>query len=1041
MPSVGSLPKKYIPAEIEKEIKNFWKENKIYEKVKRWRQGAPKFYFLDGPPYPSSDLIHLGTAWNKTLKDAVIRYRRARGYNVRDQPGYDCHGLPIEVAVEKKLGFKTKKDIESLGVAKFVEECRRLALKNAEAMSKQFEDLGVFMDWENPYLTLMNNYVESGWWLIKKAHERGLLQKGIKVMHWCPRCQTVLADYEVSEYRMLQDPSIYVKLPLKDKPGEYLVIWTTTPWTLPANVAVMAHPDYTYVKVEAEGEVLIVAKERLPHIERETGLKLKIVEEFQGRELEGLKYRPPLLEEVPAQRELRNAHKVVLSEEYVHLEEGTGLVHAATGHGEEDYMVGLQYGLPLLVLVDEEGRFTPDAGKYAGKPARETNQEIIRDLESKGLLLHASTIVHRYPVCWRCKTPLLIRGTQQWFIRVTELKNEMLREAEQVNWIPSWAGSARYRNWLEGLRDWVISRQRYWGTPLPIWICEKCGNVEVIGSLRELAEKAPEARKLSDLHRPWVDRITFKCSKCGGTMRRVPDVIDVWFDSGISFYASLGYPKDSKEFENWMPVDFIVEGHDQFSGWFFSLMRAGLIGFSKTPYRTVLMHGFALDEKGREMHKSLGNFIAPGEVIAKAGRDALRLYVLSNTTWEDLKFSWEGVKKALSDLKIAWNVCLFAATYMSLDKYDPNKHGLNELEPNLRIEDRWLLSKLNRLIIKVTEAMDSYRIHEAARALREFVVEDLSHWYIRLIRRRAWIEGEDPDKLAAYATLYTAIKTLIVLLAPITPFITEKIYQSMIRPAEPGLPETVHMQPWPKPDEKRLDEKLERKMDAARRIVEAGLAARAVAKIKVRQPLPEAIVVTWEEHVREAAATLRDIIANQLNVKRLRLTGPEEAERFFKPEIVTPRGKVENPYRALKQLWSEGGLTLELDNEKVEYRRDQVEVNLRPVEGYSAAEFNKGVVLVKTSLTAEEILEGIARDIVRRIQQMRKELDLNVEEYIETYVQAEGLIKQAVEKHLDYLKEETRSTQILVAEPPRDAYAKEWSIGEANILIAIRRTR
>ncbi|RLE80980.1 MAG: isoleucine--tRNA ligase, partial [Thermoprotei archaeon] len=542
MKYIGLLPREYKPENVEKAIEEFWERNKIYEKLRERLKKAPKFYFLDGPPYPSSELIHVGTGWNKVIKDVVMRFKRMQGFNVRDQPGYDCHGLPIEIAVEKKLGFKSKKDIENFGVENFISECMKLALRNSEAMSKQFKDLGVSMDWQHPYLTLNKEYIESAWWIVRKAHELGLLEKGVKVLHWCPRCETVLADYE-TEYKNLEDPSIFVKFPVKGEERKFIVIWTTTPWTLPSNVGVMVHPDFEYAEVEVNGEILIMAKERVDVVLEPLGLPYRIARTFKGSELEGLKYRPPLEEEVLAQRELKGAHRVVLSSEYVNLEEGTGCVHLATAHGAEDFEVGRKYGLPLLLIVDNSGRFTERAGKYSGKRVREANREIVEDLRRKGLLLYASTVVHEYPVCWRCKTPLILKATEQWFIRVTALKGKLLEEAEKVNWIPRWAGASRFRNWLQALKDWVITRQRYWGTPAPIWVCDKCGYYEVIGSLEELAEKKPEANRVPDLHKPWIDNITYPCPKCGGLMKRIPDVLDVWLDSGVAFYASLGYPR------------------------------------------------------------------------------------------------------------------------------------------------------------------------------------------------------------------------------------------------------------------------------------------------------------------------------------------------------------------------------------------------------------------------------------------------------------------------------------------------------------------
>ncbi|MCE4619450.1 MAG: isoleucine--tRNA ligase, partial [Desulfurococcales archaeon] len=748
---------RYDQFALEEWVKRFWAENRIYRLVKeKSRRSQRKFFFLDGPPYASAKSIHVGTAWNKVIKDVVLRYRRMKGYNVWDQPGFDTHGLPIEVKVEKMLGVRNKKEIvEKIGVDRFVEECKKFAQENIEGMTENFKEIGVFMDWDNPYVTYKNEYIESGWWLIKRAWEQGLLYQGRRVVHWCPRCETTLADYEVSEYRDLEDPSIYVKFPVKDRPGESLLIWTTTPWTLPANAFVMAHPDLEYVKVRVNGEVLILAKARLEHVMKEAGVTdYEVIEEFPGRELEGLEYEHPLEDLVPAQKILSKYHRVVLAPEAVTATEGTGLVHSAPGHGEIDFDINAErVGAPVVSLVDNQGRMTEEAGKYKGLYFRtEANQAIMKDLEEKGALFHKTTIVHRYPVCWRCKTPLVLRATDQWFINVSKLKDKLIEEADKVEWVPGWAKS-RFMNLLENVRDWVISRQRFWGIPLPVWRCEKCGYTHVVGSVRELVEMGGEEPR--DLHRPWVDKVTLRCPKCGGEMKRVPDVLDVWFDSGIAFYASLGYPRNKEPYESMKPVDFIVEGHDQIRGWFFSLLRSGVIGFGEKPYERVLVHGFALDEHGREMHKSLGNYIEFRELIKKIPRDAVRLWSMQNTIWEDLRFQWKAMEQAWRALNIAWNVYAFASTYMSLDKYDPTKETVEDIPGEwLRLEDKWILSRLEALKQEYYQAMETYKLQEAARRLREFIVEDVSHWYIRLIRRRVWEEADTPDKRAAYATLH-----------------------------------------------------------------------------------------------------------------------------------------------------------------------------------------------------------------------------------------------------------------------------------------------
>lgn len=1059
MSSVKTLEQKFDPKKYEKEILEFWEKEKIYDKIRASLKGRPKFYFLDGPPYPSSDTPHIGTLWNKILKDSIIRFKRAKGYDVHDQPGYDCHGLPIEVKVEKMLGFRSKKDIEDYGVGDFIKACEDFALKNVKSMTEHFKAFGVSMDWKRPYLTLNRDYVESAWWLIKRADEKGLLEKGVKVVHWCPRCETTLADYEITEYRELEDPSIYVKFPVKGEKNKYIVIWTTTPWTLPANVAVMAHPDFEYVWVEVNGEELLLAKERVEAVMREAGIKeFKVKKTVRGSELEGLEYEHPLVEEVDVQKKLVGVHKIVLSPEFVTVEEGTGLVHTAPGHGEEDFTVGQRYGLPVVSPVDDRGVFTEEAGKYKGIRVREANDLIIEDLKRKGYLFFATRIRHRYPVCWRCKTPLIMRATQQWYIRVTHLKNRFLEEAFKVKWIPEWAGYARFKNWLEGLRDWIVSRQRYWGTPVPIWVCDKCGHRVVIGSVKELEELAGEKLELKDLHRPWIDDVKFKCPKCGGEMRRVPDVLDVWLDSGVAFYASLGYPRRRDLFEKLWPVDFITEGHDQIAGWFFSLLRCGLIVLDASPYRTVLMHGFALDEKGREMHKSLGNYVAPQEVLAfeKGGRDVLRWFVLKNTIWEDLRFSWNGLAHVYDDLHLIWNVFYFATLYMGLDKFEPKKYTLETLQNYLRREDRWMLSRIESVVREATNYFEEYHIHKAARLLRDFIVEDVSRWYVKLVRPRVWVEKDDPDKLAAYATLYYVLRRFLQLMSPIAPFITEKIYRDSFR--IDGDPESIHMLPWPMPKEEFIDPKLEKAMETAKDIVEKALAARMKAGIKIRQPLPAMYVATSSPEVKNAIEQLGEVVKTQVNVKELKVVGLEEAKRFIdiviKPvyrvlgpkfkknagKVIARLGEIDG-YELKASLENDGKYALKMGETEFEITPEMVEFDEKFKDGFEGVPYRDGFVILDTRISEKELAEGLARDVLRRIQFMRKELNLPVDAFVETIVYLPESYRLMLQEYVAYLKNESRSKSLTFvdrAEDVRGESVKDWEIDDIRVRIGIR---
>ena len=1055
---IGAIAKIYDWKKLEETVLSLWKKTRAYDRVKKQRSRGSKFYFLDGPPFPSSDTPHIGTCWNKIVKDVVLRYKRSRGFDCRDQPGYDCHGLPIELAIEKQHDFKQKRDVEAYGLDKFVSECKNFANNNSKAMSRIFLDLGVWMDWSHPYLTHNDAYIESAWWTVKKCHEEGLLEHGLKVVHWCPRCETVLSDYEVVlEYRALRDPSIYVKFPIEGRMNEYIIIWTTTPWTLPSNTAVMVHPEFEYARVRCNDEVYIMAKERISHVAAETGTKLQLIETFKGETIDGLRYRSPISDIVPAQAHLTGGHRVVLSAEYVTLEDGTGCVHSAPGHGEEDYEVGRRNGLPVLMLVDNQGKLIAEAGKYAGKYVKDANPEIVEDLKKRGALLFAGEIVHRSPVCWRCHTPLIIRATDQWFIKVTQMRDKMIADIEATRWIPDWAGANQFRNWLQGLRDWVISRQRFWGTPLPIWACESCQNREVIGSLKELKDRSIGTRVPKELHVPWINAVKLKCG-CGGEMKRLPDVMVGWLDSGISSYACLEYPRNRHEAKKWWPADFIVEGRDQISGWFFSLLKAGLVAFGETPYKTVLMHGFMLDEQGHEMHKSLGNFVVPQEAITRFGRDALRLYVLQNTPWEDLRFSWKILEQIAGDLQTIWNVYVFASTYMSLDMFDPTKHPPEKMKSQMRYEDLWLMSRTERTIESVTLAMESYRIHEAVRALRSFLIDDLSHSYIRLVRRRTWIEKENPDKLAGYSVLSYALRQAAVMMAPFTPFVAEALYQGMFRQTESKSHLTIHALDWPKPRSGWRNEELEKLFDTSQRIISAAAMARMKAGLKLRQPVRTVTVVTSNDEVRDAVQQMKPLLLDQLNSRSLNVIPPSESREkvvvraipnmsALGPELKSRAAKVAENIASidpvdLRKRLTTGKTEIEVDSEKLTIYDRYVSFVEETKETQPAANFEGGSVSIDTMLSSEEIADGLARDLVRRIQQMRKEMDLKVNAFVDIDIVAPTTeTSSSVESRKEYISGEVRARKLIVRESDaargHGQLVRDWSIGHDAFSIGL----
>jgi len=1054
------LKGQYNPRKVESEVMRFWDSERIYKIIKEINSKRARYFrFIDGPPYPSSGLPHVGTSWNKVLKDSILRYRRLRGYRVKDQPGYDCHGLPIEVAVEKSVGTKSKKDIEEkIGVDRFIELCKATVLENIKSMTHWFKSLGVFMDWDNPYLTLRDEYIEAGWWLIKKADEEGLLVNEERVVYWCPRCSTTLAEYEV-EYKELVDPSIYVKFRVAGSRNEYLLIWTTTPWTLPANTFVMAHPDATYVKVKVGNEVLILAKDRLEAVMNDAGIsEYEVLSELRGEELEGMKYEHPLRNTVPVQEILSKYHEVVLAPEFVTMTEGTGLVHAAPGHGFEDFTVAQRIGIGDIVSpIDDEGRFTKEAGKYAGKYVKDANPEIIEDLKQVGALLHEGVIKHRYPICWRCKSPVVLRTKDQWVLKITRMKEKLIEEVRKAHWVPEWALN-RIMNMLENLQDWVLSRQRYWGTPLPIWVCPS-GHKLVIGSVDELLKYG--GKKPKELHRPWIDGVVLKCPVCGKEMRRVPDVIDVWFDSGIAFYASEAHPSKIENPED-VVADFITEGHDQTRGWFFSLLRAGVLGFKRVPYRTVLVHGFALDESGREMHKSLGNYIGTDEVLAKVGSDVFRFGVLQNTVWEDLRFSWKLLEEAKRDLSVAWNVFVFASTYMNLDDYDPTKHGIEQYLNHLKIEDRWLLSRLNTLIDEVTKDMEEYRVHDAVRALKHFIVEDVSHWYVRLIRPRVWVEENTPDKMAAYTTLYYALKSWLIMAAPIIPFFTEKIYQEFIRPATPDAPPSIHMLEWPSLREELIDKELEHEMNAIKEITEIAAAARMKAKLKLRQPVKRVIIYTSSNDITGIVRKHKELLRNLLNTREVLIKEPSEVKEVIQYKV-EPKYSILGPkYRKLtkqivnyilnnqaeiaKDIITKGKHETTINNTTITLTLE--ELNIIPVQatGYAVQETDWGSLAIDTQLTEEEIADGLAKDIIRRIQTMRKELNLPMNAYIKVIITPPEQHAKYIEKKLNYIANEVRAREIKLAKqhpasiPGEKTLTKKWEINGETYIITITET-
>lgn len=941
---------------MEREVREFWEKRNIPEKVLKSRKGRKKFFFMDGPPY-ATGYIHMGTAWNKILKDFYLRFFRMLGYDAWSQPGYDTHGLPIENKVEKKLGFKRKQDIEKFGIEKFNQECKKFATEFIEIMNRQFANLGVWMDWRNPYLTLENYYIESAWFTFKKAYEKGLLYRAVYPVHVCPHCETAVAYNEI-EYFKARDPSIFVKFKVKNRENEYLLIWTTTPWTLPANVAIMVNPKFEYAKVKVGKDVLIVAKELVEKLMEKFGFEnYEIVEIVNGNELEGLEYES-LFPELPVQKGVNP--KVVLSEQFVSLKEGTGLVHCAPGHGREDFKVGREYNLPVLCPVAMNGVYTEQAGKYAGMFVKDADREIIKDLKEKGALLLEETITHDYPRCWRCKSPLLFLAVEQWFFAVTKIRDKLLEENEKVNWVPKYA-KQRFKNWLESLDDWPISRQRYWGIPLPIWKCEKCGNIKVVGSVDELPQ-IPE-----DLHRPFIDKIKLSC-ECGGEMSRVEDVLDVWFDSGVATWASLHYPREKELFEEMWPSDLQIEGPDQIRGWWNSEMITSVITFGRAPFKAILMHGLVLDEKGVKMSKSLGNIVNPEDVAEKYGTDVLRFALLRSDPANDFYFSWKDMDAVNKFFTILVNTYRYFETYCQRKELD---------KTSLRKEDRWILSRFNSLVKKVREECERYYGFKALQEIERFVIEDLSRWYIKLVR--------DRNDEGVSSTLSYVLEKLLYLMAPAIPFTTEALYQKYF-----GDKESVHLCDFPEVEKELVDEELEKKMKIAREIVEAIYQERYEKKIKIRYVLRCAKIFGSENAVN-AVKELEDVIKLMGNVEKIEV----EREKL--------EWEVKLNYASLGRKYGKKIKEIEEEIKKmdVETLKNEIEsknrVTIADVEVEKAdlifvpkakegKAFGEGWIVLDTSVDEELKRKWLLRELIRAVQEKRKELGFNVHEKVRLYL-------------------------------------------------------
>ncbi len=1035
----------YSPAAVESAVEAYWDDHDAYAATKKAHADDPPFFFVDGPPYTSGQM-HLGTAWNKTLKDAVIRQKRMTGHQVTDRPGYDMHGLPIEVKVEEELGFENKQDIEAYGMEAFIEECMTFAEENREAMDEDFKSIGAWFDWDNPYKTVDPEYMEAAWHGFKQVAERGLVEQGKRSISQCPRCETGLANNEV-EYSQVEDPSIYVKFSLSDREGS-LVIWTTTPWTIPGNTFVAVGEGLTYSKVRAtkdgDSEVLYVASECVESVLGKGRYDdYEIEAELSGADLVGWKYDHPLAAEVPDYAKFEGAGQVYTAD-YVEADR-TGLVHSAPGHGEEDFHRGQELGLDVFCSVESDGTFTPAGGKYEGQFVRDANETIRADLDANGALLADELYEHSYGHCWRCDTDIIQLVTDQWFISITDIKDELLDNITDAEWHPQWARDNRFRDFIENAPDWNVSRQRYWGIPIPIWVPEDADSEStdltaemiVIGSRAELAERVDQSvdPDTIDLHRPTVDELTI--TEDGTTYRRIEDVFDVWLDSSVATWGTLGYPGETDEFDELWPADLIIEAHDQTRGWFWSQLGMGTAAFGESPYKEVLMHGFANDKDGRKMSKSVGNIVTPEEAIERAGRDPLRAYLLSHDQQGvDLAFNWDGLESMVGRLNILWNVFRFPLTYMDLDGYDPATPELSAGE--LTVVDEWVLSRLQAVKAEATEAWNEYRVHDALNVVLDFVTEDVSRFYVKATRERMWDDGDSPSKLGAYATLATVLNEVIRLLAPFVPYMTERMYQIL-----DGSETTVHALGWPAVDDALANPELEADMAVLRAVEEAAANARQRGGRKLRWPVSRIVVETADDDVAGAVDRLSALLGERVNAREITVTEQfDELVEYADPQmgVIGPAfgadaQQVMAAVDGATRKTVEAGITV--DGDEIELADEMVEYRSEPPEGITGTDFEGGTVYVDTTLTDELESEGYARDVIRRIQEMRKQLDLAVEAEIHVGMSVDDdRIAQFVDEHRELIAEEVRAAAF-TDDPAAGEHVETWDVEDVAVEIGI----
>ena len=1037
----------------EKEVEKFWKDNKIFEKSMDSRKEGETYTFYDGPP-TANGKPHIGHVLTRVIKDMIPRYRTMKGYMVPRKAGWDTHGLPVELEVEKKLGLDGKEQIEEYGMEPFIQQCKESVWKYKGMWEDFSSTVGFWADMEHPYVTYDNNFIESEWWALKEIWNKGLLYKGFKIVPYCPRCGTPLSAQEVSQgYKTVKERSAIVRFKVVGEDA-YFLAWTTTPWTLPSNVALCVNPDEIYCKVKAaDGYTYYMAEALLDKVlgklAKDDEPAYEILEKYKGTDLERKEYEPLFACTGEAAAKQRKKAHFVTCDNYVTMSDGTGIVHIAPAFGEDDSRVGREYDLPFVQFVDGQGNMTKET-PYAGVFVKKADPMVLTDLDKEGKLFDAPKFEHDYPHCWRCDTPLIYYARESWFIKMTAVKDDLIRNNNTINWIPESIGKGRFGDWLENVQDWGISRNRYWGTPLNIWQCE-CGHMHSIGSRQELFEMSGDERaKTVELHRPYIDEITLKCPECGGEMHRVPEVIDCWFDSGAMPFAQHHYPFENKElFEQQFPANFISEAVDQTRGWFYSLLAESTLLFNKAPYKNVIVLGHVQDENGQKMSKSKGNAVDPFDALNKYGADAIRWYFYINSApWLPNRFHGkavvEGQRKFMSTL---WNTYAFFVLYADIDNFDPTKYELNY--DQLPVMDKWLLSRLNTTVQAVDNDLANYKIPEAARALQEFV-DEMSNWYVRRSRERFWAKGMEQDKINAYMTLYTALVTVAKAAAPMIPFMTEDIYQNLVRSIDADAPESIHLCDYPEVNEAWIDKDLEANMEELLEIVVLGRACRNTANIKNRQPIGTMYVKA--EKAMDKFYT--DIIADELNVKEVKFA--DDVESFisysFKPQLRTvgPKyGKLLNGIRtalseidgtaAMKELRDNGVLVLDIAGNRVELAEEDLLIETAQSEGYVTETDGETSVVLDTNLTPELIQEGFVREIISKVQTMRKEAGFEVMDKIIVYAKDNDKIMDIMKANQDEIKREVLAENIVLGEA--EGYTKEWNINKEAVTLGVSKVQ